>query len=106
MVGFKQLIPQVLLFIPVNLCGYVAQSVFRHVKKLLVVREEYIFLDLWLGMAHARICQIANMLLLSPKIQEDILLSYNKALFNVPEYRLRDITTEVEIGRASCRERV
>jgi DNA invertase Pin-like site-specific DNA recombinase len=50
----------------------------------------------WLGMAHARICQIANMLLLSPKIQEDILLSDNKALFNVPEYRLRDITTEVD----------
>jgi DNA invertase Pin-like site-specific DNA recombinase len=50
----------------------------------------------WLGMAHARICQIANMLLLSPKIQEEILLSDSKALFNVPEYRLRDITTEVD----------
>jgi hypothetical protein len=47
-------------------------------------------------MAHARICQIANMLLLSPKIQEEILLSDSKALFNVPEYRLRDITTEVD----------
>jgi hypothetical protein len=36
------------------------------------------------------------MLLLSPKIQEEILLSDSKALFNVPEYRLRDITTEVD----------
>ena len=37
-----------------------------------------------------------NMLLLSPKIQEEILLSDDKALFNVPEYRLRDITTEID----------
>jgi DNA invertase Pin-like site-specific DNA recombinase len=50
----------------------------------------------WVGIVHSRICQIANMLLLSPKIQEEILLSDSKALFNVPEYRLRDITTEVD----------
>jgi len=50
----------------------------------------------WVGMAHARVCQIANMLLLSPRIQEEILLSDDKALFNVPEYKLRDITTEAD----------
>jgi site-specific DNA recombinase len=50
----------------------------------------------WIGMAHARVCQIANMLLLSSKIQEEILLSDNKALFSVPEYKLRDITTEAD----------
>jgi len=50
----------------------------------------------WVGIVHSRICQIANMLLLSPRIQEEILLSDSKALFNVPEYRLRDITTEVD----------
>ena len=50
----------------------------------------------WVGIAHSRVCQIANMLLLSPKIQEEILLSDNKALFNVPEYKLRDITAEVD----------
>lgn len=50
----------------------------------------------WVGIVHSRVCQIANMLLLSPKIQEEILLSDSKALFNVPEYRLRDITTEVD----------
>jgi site-specific DNA recombinase len=49
----------------------------------------------WIGIAHSRICQIVNMLLLSPRIQEEILLSDNKALFSVPEYRLRDITSEV-----------
>jgi site-specific DNA recombinase len=50
----------------------------------------------WIGMAHARVCQIANMLLLSSKIQGEILLSDNKALFSVPEYKLRDITTEAD----------
>jgi len=50
----------------------------------------------WIGIAHPRICQIVNMLLLSPKIQEEILLSDNKALFNVPEYKLRNISTEVD----------
>ena len=50
----------------------------------------------WVGIVHSRVCQIVNMLLLSPKIQEEILLSDNKTLFNVPEYRLRDITTEVD----------
>ena len=50
----------------------------------------------WVSIAHSRICQIANMLLLSPKIQEEILLSDSKALFNVPEYKLRDITGEVD----------
>lgn len=48
----------------------------------------------WLGMNHPRICQIVNMLLLSPKIQEEILLSDNKALFNIPEYKLRDVISE------------
>ena len=50
----------------------------------------------WVGIVHSRICQIANMLLLSPKIQEEILHSDSKALFNVPEYRLRDITSEID----------
>jgi len=35
------------------------------------------------------------MLLLAPKIQEEILLSDNKELYNVPEYKLRDIFSEV-----------
>lgn len=49
----------------------------------------------WIGITHSRICHIANMLLISPQIQEEILLSDNKALFNVPEYKLRDVTSEL-----------
>nr|MBU1328262.1 recombinase family protein [Candidatus Omnitrophota bacterium] len=50
----------------------------------------------WIGMIHPRLCQIVNMLLLSPKIQEEIILSEDKALFNVPEYKLRDVIAEVD----------
>ncbi len=50
----------------------------------------------WISITHARICHIANMLLISPQIQEEILLSDNKALFNIPEYKLRDITAELD----------
>ena len=49
----------------------------------------------WIGLVHSRVCHIANMLLLAPKIQEEILLSDNKELYNVPEYKLRDIFSEV-----------
>lgn len=50
----------------------------------------------WLGITHARICHIANMLLLSSQIQEEILLSNNKALFNIHEYKLRDVIAQVD----------
>lgn len=50
----------------------------------------------WIGITHARICHIVNMLLISPQIQEEILLSDNKTLFNIPEYKLRDVTKEVD----------
>lgn len=36
------------------------------------------------------------MLLLSPKIQEEILLSEEKAIFNIPEYKLRGIIAEID----------
>lgn len=50
----------------------------------------------WIGITHARICHIANMLLISPRIQEEILLSNDKTLSNIPEYKLRDITKELD----------
>ena len=50
----------------------------------------------WIGITHARICHIANMLLISPRIQEEILLSDNKTLSSIPEYKLRDITKELD----------
>ncbi|MBF0571696.1 MAG: recombinase family protein [Candidatus Omnitrophica bacterium] len=50
----------------------------------------------WIAMSPARICHIANMLLISPQIQEEILLSNDKALFNIPEYKLREVSIEVD----------
>lgn len=50
----------------------------------------------WIGISPARICHIANMLLISPRIQEKILLSEDKALSSIPEYKLRDITKELD----------
>ncbi|MFH1507543.1 MAG: recombinase family protein [Candidatus Omnitrophota bacterium] len=50
----------------------------------------------WMGMIRTRLCQFIDMLLLSPKIQEEILLSEEKAIFNIPEYKLRDIIAEVD----------
>jgi len=53
----------------------------------------------WIGITHARICHIANMLLIAPKIQEEILLSDDKALFDIPEYMLREVSSEVDWNR-------
>jgi site-specific DNA recombinase len=50
----------------------------------------------WIGITHARICHIENMLLISPRIQEEILFSDDKALSGIPEYKLRDITKELD----------
>ena len=50
----------------------------------------------WTGISRPRLCQFIDILLLSPKIQEEILLSEEKAIFNIPEYKLRDIITEVD----------
>lgn len=50
----------------------------------------------WIGIIRPRLCQFINMLLLSPKIQEEILLSEEKALFRIPEYKLRNIIAEVD----------
>jgi site-specific DNA recombinase len=50
----------------------------------------------WTGIIRPRLCQFLNMLFLSPKIQEEILLSEEKAIFNIPEYKLRDIIAEID----------
>ena len=50
----------------------------------------------WINITHSRICHIANMLLVSPLIQEEILLSTDKALYNIPEYRLREVIKELD----------
>ena len=49
----------------------------------------------WLNMSHVRIDQTMNMLLLSPRIQEDILQLENAQLEQIPEYKLRKVTGEM-----------
>jgi hypothetical protein len=53
----------------------------------------------WVGIAHPKLCQIANMLNISPKIQEDILFSQDKRLYRIPEYRIRGILSETDWGK-------
>ncbi len=50
----------------------------------------------WIGISPARICHITNMLRISPQIQEEILLSDSKALSSIPEYKLRDVSIELD----------
>jgi hypothetical protein len=45
----------------------------------------------WLNISQQRINQIRNFILLCPKIQNDILLLDNKAISEIPEYKLRRI---------------
>ncbi len=49
----------------------------------------------WLNMSPQRINQITNCLMLSPRIQEEILFAPNDQLSSVPEYKLRRITDDV-----------
>jgi len=49
-----------------------------------------------LNMSHARIHQLMTMTLLSPAIQENILLGENECLSAIPEYKLREVTNETD----------
>jgi hypothetical protein len=49
-----------------------------------------------LNMSHARIHQLMAMTLLSPSIQEEILLGENECLSEIPEYKLREVTSETD----------
>jgi hypothetical protein len=48
----------------------------------------------WMNISHVRICQITGMLLLAPGIQEEILLSDDSKLFEIPEYKVNEISQE------------
>ena len=48
----------------------------------------------WLNLSHVRIDQVMNMLLLSPRIQEEIISSENTRLAQIPEYKLRNVINE------------
>ncbi|MFA5145348.1 MAG: recombinase family protein [Candidatus Omnitrophota bacterium] len=50
----------------------------------------------WLNMSQVRIDQLMNMLLLSPKIQEEIISSDSAILASIPEYKLRSVINEAD----------
>lgn len=50
----------------------------------------------WLNMSQVRIDQLMNMLLLSPKIQEEIIAADNAILASIPEYKLRSVINEAD----------
>lgn len=50
----------------------------------------------WMNMKQPRMCQIMNLLLLSPTIQEEIICSDDQRLFKLPENRIRDILHELD----------
>lgn len=49
----------------------------------------------WLNLSQQRLNQVTNMLLLCPKLQEDIILSNSKQIALIPEYKLRPIMDEI-----------
>ncbi|MBP7056340.1 MAG: recombinase family protein [Candidatus Omnitrophica bacterium] len=53
----------------------------------------------WLNISPQRINQIMNLLFLSPHIQEEMILKNKPELFQIPEYKLRPITEEVDWGK-------
>ena len=50
----------------------------------------------WLGMTYTRLKQIINLLLLCPKIQEEILLINTDKIQKMTERKIRDITKEID----------
>ena len=50
----------------------------------------------WLNMTYTRLKQIANLLLLCPKIQEEILLINTDKIQKITERKIRDITKEID----------
>jgi len=50
----------------------------------------------WLGYFPSRVSQLLNLLLLSPAIQEEILLSENDKIYSIPENKLRVIMKETD----------
>ena len=48
----------------------------------------------WLNLSHVRIDQVMNMLLISPRIQEEILCTESPAFGQIPEYKLRSVINE------------
>lgn len=50
----------------------------------------------WLGITHIKVYLIMNILMLAPTIQEEILLSNDKNISSVPEYKINEISRELD----------
>lgn len=50
----------------------------------------------WLNINHVRIYQVIGTLFLSPRIQEEIILSNNPALSTIPEYKINKLSQETD----------
>jgi len=50
----------------------------------------------WFDMTYTRLKQITNLLLLCPKIQEEILLINTDKIILITERKIRDITKEID----------
>lgn len=48
----------------------------------------------WLNIGHTRLFQVANLLLLAPSIQEEIIFANNAIIERIPEYKTRKIVNE------------
>ena len=50
----------------------------------------------WLNVTHARVCQLLNLVLLAPEIQEEILLSSDDKIHRLTERRIHRIPMTVD----------
>lgn len=48
----------------------------------------------WINIGRTRLLQIANLLLLAPSIQEEIIFAHNSIIEQIPEYKTREIINE------------
>ena len=48
----------------------------------------------WLNIGRTRLVQVANLLLLAPSIQEEIIFTHNAIIEAIPEYKTREILNE------------
>ena len=48
----------------------------------------------WLNIGRTRLVQVANLLLLAPSIQEEIIFAHNAIIEQIPEYKTREIADE------------
>lgn len=56
----------------------------------------------WLGINQSRLNHIIGLLQLSPSIQTDIIINDSPILYEVPEYKIRDLSSEVDWSKQSA----